>query len=69
MASSLNPIRGKVGSTAGGGGYNPLSAGRKAYGMGGRPAPNVGKTSAAGQAGYTERDARRKAIMNRQGRA
>lgn len=69
MASSLNPIRGKNGSTAGGGGFNPLSAGRKAYGMGGRAAPNVGRVSTTGQQGYNERDARRKAIMNRQGRA
>jgi len=68
MANALNPIRGKNASTAGGGGYNALSAGRKTYG-GGRPFPNTGKTSATGQAGYTERDARRKAIMNRQGRA
>lgn len=68
MANFLNPIRGKNGSTNGGGGYNANAAGRKAYGSG-RPFPNVGKTSVVGKTGYTERDARRNAIMKRQGRA
>lgn len=69
MASNfLNPIRGKNASTVGGGGFNAMSAGSKAY-SGGRPYPNSGKTSAAGKTGYNERDARRNAIMKRQGRA
>lgn len=68
MASNpLNPIRGKNGSTAGGGGFNPMSAGRKSYGAG-RPFPNTGTTSATGKVGYNERDARRNAILKRQGR-
>jgi len=68
MASNfLNPLRGKNASTAGGGAFNALSAGNKAYG-GGRPFPNSGKTGASGKAGYAERDARRNAIMKRQGR-
>lgn len=67
MANFLNPLRGKNASTSGGGAYNALSAGRKVYG-GGRPYPNSGKTAAAGKAGYNERDARRNAIMKRQGR-
>lgn len=64
-ANFLNPIKGKNASTAGGGGYNAVAAGRKVYG-GGRPYPNAGKVGAAGKTGYTERDARRRAIMNRQ---
>jgi len=51
-------------SPKGAGGYNNLSAGNKAYG-GGRPYPNMGKTSASGKAGYAARDARRRAIVNR----
>lgn len=64
-ANYLNPLKGVNGSTEGGGGYNALSAGRKSYGAG-RPFPNAGKTGAEGKAGYSFRDARRRAIMNRQ---
>lgn len=64
-ANFLNPLKGTSGSTVGGGAYNALAAGRKAYG-GGRPFPNVGKVGAQGKAGYTMRDARRDAIMKRQ---
>jgi len=64
-ANYLNPLKGKNASTEGGGAYNPLSAGRRAYG-GGRPYPNAGKSGAAAKTGYTERDARRRAIMKRQ---
>lgn len=67
MANSLNPLRGKNASTNGGGAFNALSAGRKSYG-GGRSFPNQGKASASAKTGYTERDARRNAIMKRQGR-
>lgn len=66
-ANSLNPLRGKNASTDGGGNYNSLSAGRKTYG-GGRSFPNQGKAGAAAKSGYSERDARRNAIMKRQGR-
>lgn len=66
MANSLNPLRGINASTDGGGAYNSLSAGRKAYG-GGRPYPNVGKGGAAAKSGYSMRDARRNAILKRQG--
>ena len=66
MANSLNPLKGINASTEGGGGYNAGAAGRKAYG-GGRPFPNVGKGGAAAKTGYSIRDARRKAIMSRQG--
>ena len=63
--NSLNHLKGINASTEGGGAYNSLSAGRKAYG-GGRPYPNSGKVGAAGKTGYSERDARRRAIMMRQ---
>lgn len=66
MANFFNPIKGSTGSLQGGGAYNSLSAGNKAYG-GGRPFPNVGKVGAQGLQGYSERDARRRAIMKRQG--
>lgn len=66
MANSLNPLRGINASTDGGGAYNSLSAGRKAYG-GGRPYPNAGKGGAAAKSGYSMRDARRNAILKRQG--
>lgn len=66
--AGFNPLRGKNASTDGGGAFNALSAGRKAYG-GGRPFPNSGKVGASGKAGYSERDARRDAILRRQGRA
>lgn len=65
--NSLNPLKGKNASTNGGGAYAPLAAGRKSYG-GGRPFPNQGRASAAAKTGYSERDARRNAIMKRQGR-
>lgn len=65
---AFNPLRGKTGtSLAGGAGFNPQSAGARVYG-GGRPFPNSGKVGAAGKSGYTERDARRNAILKRQGR-
>lgn len=67
MANPFNPARGKNTSLIGGGGFNKQAAGSKAYG-GGRPFPNSGKTSAAGKIGYNERDARRNAILKRQGR-
>lgn len=65
MASAYNPLRGINASSAGGGAYNAVAAGNKAYG-GGRPYPNMGKVGAQGKAGYTMRDARRDAIMKRQ---
>jgi len=68
MANSFNPLQGRNSSTNGGGAYVSGAAGRKSYG-GGRPFPNAGKASAAAKTGYTERDARRDAIMKRQGRA
>lgn len=68
MAYSLNPLKGKNASTNGGGAYSALAAGAKSYG-GGRPYPNSGKVGAQGKKGYTERDARRNAIMKRQGRS
>lgn len=69
MASNpWNPLRGKNASAEGGGGYNRYAAGSKIYGAG-RPFPNVGKAGAAAKSGYSERDARRRAIMRRQGKA
>lgn len=56
-----NPATGRNGSLAGGGGFNPLSAGAKRYGAG-RRAPNVGKTT--DKAGYGERDLRNQAKKN-----
>jgi hypothetical protein len=44
-------------------GFNPYSAGNKQYG-GGRNAPNVGPTSAQGQAGYNKRDAEARRLRN-----
>lgn len=67
MANSLNPLKGINASTNGGGAFSPLAAGSKAYG-GGRPFPNSGKVGAEGKKGYSMRDARREAIMKRQGR-
>lgn len=65
---AFNPLRGKPSSSlAGGAGFNSQGAGNKIYG-GGRPFPNSGKVGAQGKQGYTERDARRNAIIKRQGR-
>lgn len=58
---ALNNAASPQGAVAG---FNNLAAGNKSYG-GGRPYPNSGKTSAAGKAGYSARDARRRAIVNR----
>lgn len=69
MANAYNPIRGKNAKTLGGAGFNPLAAGRKAYGQGGRPFPNMGITMASGKAGYAKRDAKRDAILRRKGRS
>lgn len=49
----------------GGGGFNRHAAGNRSYG-GGRPYPNTGKGGADAKRGYTERDARRRAIIKRQ---
>lgn len=57
-------LRGESSLRGSAGGFNNLAAGNKVYG-GGRPFPNTGKTSAAGKAGYSARDARRRAIVNR----
>lgn len=65
MVKQLKPVTGVKGQTPMSG-FNPLAAGKKVYG-GGRPFPNVGKTGAAGKIGYNEREARRRAIINRQG--
>lgn len=52
----------------GGAGFNSYAAGKKTYGAGGRPAPNLGPT--ANKVGYGKRDAaaatRRNAFLNRQ---
>lgn len=56
-----NASTGRNGSTAGGAGFNPLSAGRKRYGAS-RRAPNVGKTT--DKAGYVQRDMRNEAQKN-----
>jgi len=61
-----NPIRGKNSSLIGGGGFNKHAAGSKTYGAG-RPYPNMGKVGAEGKKGYAMRDARRNAILKRQG--
>lgn len=57
-----------AGAPQGGAGFNAYAAGSKSYG-GGRPMPNVGKTS--NMAGYGLRDskmaARREALMRRSG--
>lgn len=57
-----------AGALQGGAGFNAYAAGSKSYG-GGRPMPNVGKTS--NMAGYGLRDskmaARREALMRRSG--
>lgn len=69
MANAYNPIRGKQAKLLGGAGYNPQAAGRKAYGQGGRPFPNVGMAGTEAKKGYAKRDARRDAILRRKGRA
>lgn len=66
MASQYRPVRGIKAPNAGGAGFNPYAAGNKVYG-GGRPFPNVGKGGAVSKVGYAEREAKRKAIMSRQG--
>lgn len=68
MAGAYNPIRGKQAKLLGGAGFNSQAAGRKAYGQGGRPFPNQGRVGAEGKKGYTERDAKRDAILRRKGR-
>lgn len=64
-----NSATGRNGSPVGGGGFNPLSAGRKRYGTG-RLGPNVGKTT--DKAGYGARDlrneARKNALLRRAGK-
>ena len=67
MARQFNPVQGRFTSLVGGAGFNPLGAGDKIYGLGGRPAPNQGKAGANAKVGYTQRDARRDAILKRQG--
>lgn len=55
----INPLR--LGLTApqavgvDGSGFNNLSGGNKAYGLGGRPMPNIGRTGMT--PGYAQRDA------------
>lgn len=63
---AVNPMRQMLASIPqGGAGFNRLSAGRKHYGAG-RPMPNIGGVSNANAAaGYSERDARREALMRR----
>lgn len=61
MVNRYDPLR----KQRGGGGFNSQAAGNRVYG-GGRPFPNVGRGGAESQRGYTERDARRRAIIKRQ---
>ena len=68
MVNAYNPIRGKNSKLLGGAGFNALAAGRKAYGQGGRPFPNVGAVGAEAKKGYAKRDAKRDDILRRKKR-